>query len=485
MKLQSLVRENQNLVPVEVEVTLLQGLPTIQFLGLPDQIIKESIHRIKSAIRQQGFDFPRAQQVLVNIRPNHLKKSSRGIELAVAAGILWETDQLPTPVMPKDYYIYGELGLSGEVFEPEDLACDFEITPSAQVLTGHLVSLTCPFGRRVVRELKDLARPQYHAAETQTLKVQRPTEGLDLFFHEAHAKVLALAALGGHSLLLAGPSGSGKSTMAKALGSLLAAPNAEEVLEIQRMNKVRAGAPADEGFWRPVIQPHHSSTALALIGGGVPPKPGEISRAHRGLLILDELLEFPAKVQETLREPMEEGSLRLSRGTQVVRYPAQAQVIATTNLCPCGDFTPGCRSSCRFSLMKCRSYSQRLSGPLVDRFEILFFTEKAGRGGMALASGQDILARVEAAREWLQQQGRRSCTPAARRPLPELEAEVESFYFNHLMNKDLGSHRRYQATLRVARTLADLEHAALIEGAHIEQALKLTWLPFERLRRWD
>lgn len=487
MKLQSLVRENQNLVPVEIEVTLLQGLPTIQFLGLPDQIIKESIHRIKSAIRQQGFDFPRAQQVLVNIRPNHLKKSSRGIELAVAAGILWETDQLPTPVMPKDYYIYGELGLSGEVFEPEDLACDFEITPSAQVLTGHLVSLTCPFGRRVVSELKDLARPQYHAAETQAFKVQRPSEGLDLFFHEAHAKVLALAALGGHSLLLAGPSGSGKSTMAKALGSLLAAPIAEEILEIQRMNKVRGGTSADDlcpGLWRPVIQPHHSSTALALIGGGVPPKPGEISRAHRGLLILDELLEFPVKVQETLREPMEEGSLRLSRGTQVVRYPAQAQVIATTNLCPCGEFTPGCRTSCRFSLLKCRSYSQRLSGPLVDRFEILFFTEKAVRSETASVAGRDLLVRVEAAREWLQREGRHH-TPSARRALPEIEAEVEGFYFNHLMNKDLGSHRRYQATLRVARTLADLELAATIEGPHVEEALKLTWLPFERLRRWD
>jgi magnesium chelatase family protein len=482
MKLKSLVRERNILVPVEVEVTLLQGLPTIQFLGLPDQIIKESIHRIKSAIRQQGFEFPRAQQVLVNIRPNHLKKSSRGLELAVAAGILWETDQLPTPVLGQDFFIYGELGLSGEVFEPEDLASDFETRDTAQVLTGSFSSLCCPFGRRMIRQLKDLPLPEFHPAEMKDCVVQRPREGLDLFYNQAHAKVLLLAALGGHSVLLAGPSGSGKSTMAKVLGSLVSEPRPDEILEIRKINRPESSS---RSIWRPLIQPHHSATALSLIGGGVPPKPGEISRAHRGVLILDELLEFPPKVQETLREPMEEGSLRITRGHQVVQYPAMAQVIATTNLCPCGDFTPGCRTSCRFSLLKCRSYSQRLSGPLVDRFEILFFTEKTSLShGTEKVSGYELLKKLESTREWLKTQGR-GLMLTARRPVKDLEAEVESFYFQHLMNRDLGSFRRYQATLRVARSLADLEHAQQMEGIHIEQALKITWLPFERLRRWD
>src|SRR5437868_6572540 len=214
MKIKSLVRENNSLVPAEVEVTLLPGLPTIQFLGLPDQIIKESIHRIKSAIRQQGFDFPRAQQVFVNIRPNHLKKSSRGIELAVAAGILWETGQIPAYPVQDSFYIYGELGLSGEVFEPEDLASDFEPQGEAQVLTGSLSSVCCPFSRRVIHELKDIPQPQFHGPEMKTLAVKRPQEGLDFYFSEAHAEILSLAALGGHSLLLAGQSGSGKITIA-------------------------------------------------------------------------------------------------------------------------------------------------------------------------------------------------------------------------------------------------------------------------------
>jgi len=482
MKLKSLVRDNSSLVPVEVEVTLLPGLPTIQFLGLPDQIIRESIHRIKSAIRQQGFDFPKAQQVFVNIRPNHLKKSSRGLELAVAAGILWETGQLPSPLGQDHFYIYGELGLSGEIFEPEDLASDFEAASEAtQVLTGALSSVCCPFARRVASDLKQLAQPRFHPPEMQVLKVQRPQEGLDLFFTETHALVLALTALGGHSLLLAGPSGSGKSTIAKTLASLMGEPRPEEILEIKKINKdVLEG----DSLWRPVICPHHSSTPLAVVGGGVPPRPGEISRAHRGILILDELLEFHPKVQESLREPMEEGSVRLSRGHRALRLPAEAQVVATTNLCPCGDFTPGCRPRCRYSIVKCRSYSQKLSGPLVDRFELLFFTEKKNNKAPAEVSGQALLEKLEACREWQRAQGRGGVNNS-RRPLKELEKEVDRFFFEHLMNKDLGSQRRYQATLRVARSLADLEMQTRVQGHHVEEALKLTWLPFERLKRWD
>lgn len=482
MKLKSLVRENNSLVPVEVEVTLLPGLPTIQFLGLPDQIIKESIHRIKSAIRQQGFQFPRAQQVFVNIRPNHLKKSSRGLELAVAAGILWETGELPPPLAQDHFYIYGELGLSGEVFEPEDLASDFEGGPHVQVLTGTLSSVCCPFPRRVVTELKNLPQPTYHEAEMKSLTVERPQDGLDFYYSKEQAEVLSLVALGGHSLLLAGPSGSGKTTMAKALPSLLWEPRPEEILEIKKINKDLHDG---DSLWRPVIHPHHSSTPLALVGGGVPPRPGEMSRAHRGLLILDELLEFDPKVQESLREPMEEGSLRLSRGTRAVKYPAMAQVVATTNLCPCGDYTPGCRASCRFSTFKCKSYAQRLSGPMVDRFEILFFTDKKRRiTDEEKISGAEILAKLETSRAWLHEQGRGSVLNS-RRPLAEVEKEFERFFFEHLMAKELGSYRRYQATLRVARTFADLDCVETVQGPHFDKALDITWKPFERLKRWD
>lgn len=481
MKLKSLVRDNNSLVPVEVEITLLPGLPTIQFLGLPDQIIKESIHRIKSAIRSQNFEFPRAQQVFVNIRPNHLKKSSRGLELAVASGILWETGQAPAPMLNENFYIYGELGLNGEVFEPEDLASDFEGDEAAQVLTGSLSSVCCPFSRRVLPELKELPYPRMHPPEMKQVIIKRPTDGLLFSFPQEQADLLSVVALGGHSLLLAGPSGSGKTTIAKALGSFLSVPKPEEILEIKKINKELS---YEDSLWRPVIQPHHSSTPLSLVGGGVPPKPGEISRAHRGVLILDELLEFDTKVQEALREPMEEGSLRLTRGSKVVKYPAMAQVVATTNLCPCGDFTPGGRASCRFSLLKCKSYSYRLSGPLVDRFELLYFSEKKKQAETVMVSGTDILNKLEETREWLVKTNRGN-TLNSRRSIAEIEEGVESFYFEHVMNKDLGSRRRYQATLRVARSLADLDFEAKILPRHIEHALKWTARPFERLKRWD
>jgi len=488
MKLKSLVRENNSLVPVEVEITLLPGLPTIQFLGLPDQIIRESIHRIKSAIRRQGFEFPKAQQVFVNIRPNHLKKSSRGLELAVAAGILWETGELPAPVSQDNYYIYGELGLSGEVFEPEDLASDFDANENVQVLTGALSSVCCPFARRVVHELKELLQPQFHEPQMKMLSVERPQEGLDIYFNERQATVLTLAALGGHSLLLAGPAGSGKTTLAKALPALLAEPRPEEVLEIKKINKDLHNG---DSLWRPVIHPHHSSTPLSLVGGGVPPMPGEISRAHRGILILDELLEFDPKVQESLREPMEEGSLRISRGSRAIRFPAVAQVIATTNLCPCGDYTPGMRSrGCRFSKFRCGSYAQRLSGPVVDRFEILHFTEHKFRHQRkdmeddGFVTGAAILEKVEAAREWQKSQGRGGVLNS-RRSLAEIEKEFDRFFFEHMFSHDFGSRRRYQATLRVARTFADLDGMEIIQGNHFDRALDITWKPFEKLKRWD
>lgn len=334
---------------------------------------------------------------------------------------------------------------------------------------------------RGYHELKELPHPVFHLPNMKESVVQRPTEGLFLSFSEQHADIISLVALGGHSMLLAGPSGSGKTTMVKAIPSYLSVPRPEEILEIKKINKEFID---EGGFWRPVISPHHSSSSLAIVGGGVPPMPGEVSRAHRGVLIMDELLEFPSRVQEALREPMEEGALRLSRGNQSVRYPAQAQVLATTNLCPCGDFTPGCRASCRFSLLKCKSYSYRLSGPLVDRFEVLHFTEKKKSTEMIKVSGREILARLEKSWEWLKATGRSSILNS-RRPLREIEGEVERFYFEHLMNKDMGSHRRHQATLRVGRTLADLECSPVIQEHHLEQALNWTWRPFERLRRWD
>ncbi|KHD89585.1 MAG: competence protein ComM [Bdellovibrio sp. ArHS] len=479
MKIQSLIRENDRLVPVEVEISFIPGLPQIQFLGLPDQAIKESIHRIKSAIRAQGFEFPKAQQILVNLRPSHLKKSSRGLELAVALGLLWESGQAPKP-NEESVLVYGELSLSGAVFEPDDLTEDFDSHDDHVVWTGTGSVRKTPFARACLKELRDLHEPLIYPAVAREYLIQRPCFGLDLKFPQRQAELLKLVALGEHSLLLAGPAGSGKSTLAKTLLSLLQEPSQEDFHEIFRNNK-ETKFPLS---WRPLVHPHHSTSPLGLIGGGVPPFKGEFSRAHKGILVLDELLEFNPRAQEALREPMEEFRIRLRRGRFIEEHPAEALVVATTNLCPCGDWVPQSKVVCGRSLKKCQSYTERLSGPLVDRFQILFFTQKRETGESIL--GEDLLAILEDVRVFrrnLSLQDARFKKVASRWSWEELIQDLPRFYMEELFPKEMISRRRDLATLRVARSYADLDKSEKLEPQHVERALKVTYVPFEALKR--
>lgn len=470
MKIQSLVREQDSLVPVEVEITLLPGLPQIQFLGLPDQMIRESVHRIRSAIKWQGFETPRAKQILVNLRPAHLKKSSRGLELAVAAGILWKTEQVATPKSLSELLVYGELGLEGDVREPEDLALAFD--GRGTVLTGRGGVSEISFPRRLLSQLKDLENPEFKPASLDPLSAERPEEALKLSFPLDQARLLEIVAVGEHPVLLAGPSGSGKTTLARSLSSFLKAPSREDLRSIRKVSR----APAR---WRPVVQPHHSSTPLSLIGGGVPPMRGEISRAHLGILILDEWLEFDRKAQEILREPIEDGKIRISRLNAAMEFPAEALVIACTNLCPCGNWTPKTSRRCQRTISYCRSYLNRMSGPMTDRFQILFFTEKSRKG--EVVEGMQILKRVAAAQNFCK--SRRSCN--ARLTRDEILKDVDPFLFENLYRNDDGSYRRELATLRVARTLADLDLSQSIEKHHLENALTWTRHSFEHLKGLD
>lgn len=472
MKIKSLVLENESLVPAEVEITLLSGLPQIQFLGLPDQTIRESVHRIKSAIKTQGFELPRAHQIMVNIRPNHLKKSSRGLELAVAVGILWKTEQIQLPPNVDQLIVYGELGLEGDVTEPEDLALYFDGDSSHRVLSGSSAVTHVGFHRLQISHLKQLEFPQVRAASEQIYQVERPQNFLQYRFSRDQARLLEVVALGGHSLLLAGPSGSGKTTLAKALSEFLKAPTTQEIRQIKKYSR-------SHGNWRPVVQPHHSSTPLALIGGGVPPARGEFARAHLGLLILDEFLEFNSRAQEILREPMEEGKIRLSRSVRVTEFPAKVQVIACTNLCPCGDWTPKKRVRCSRSLQKCRAYLNRLSGPLTDRFQVMFFTSKYQPSEGVL--GADILSNIEKARAFQKSRAAQN----ADMDKDVLLKQMDSFCAEHLLPKEFSSRRRELSTLRVARSVADLDGKAQIGKGHLEEALDLCWRNFEHLKSLD
>ncbi len=471
MKIKSLINENNRLIVAEVEISLLPGLPQIQFLGLPDQLIKESVHRIKSAIQNQNYELPRAHQVLVNIRPSYLKKSSRGIELAVAAAILWKTEQVVPPANLSNVIVYGELGLAGEVIEPDDLHTHYD--EDFAVMTGLSNESNASFDRYILPNLQQLVCPEILRASELMYKVERPFGFETLSFPADQARLLEIVALGAHSVMLAGPAGSGKTTIAKVMHSLMSEPIGTEMKEIRKNSgKIES--------WRPIIQPHHSSTPLSLIGGGVPPRQGEFSRAHLGMLILDEFLEFPGKAQEALREPMEEGKIRLSRGNKVAVFPAMAQVVACTNLCPCGDWVPKARVRCSRTLQKCREYVNRLSGPLADRFQILFFTQKyKDSSGVSYL---DILRKVEKARNFRIQRAEIENCKMDRESLVQ---QMDGFTYKHLMPKEFASRRRELSTLRVARSLADLDGSEIIQKQHLEEALDYTLRPFERLKGLD
>lgn len=473
MKVQSLIQEKNNLIPVEVELTLWPGLPGIQFLGLPDQHLKESGMRIKSAIKSAGFQFPVAQQILVNLRPSHLKKTSRGLELAVAAAFLWESGQVKAPMPSKDLLLYGELTLSGEVLEPEDLPNSNQ-GPYRIIMTGSSeIDRPARFRRQIIKTLRDLQSPEEKSASLDVDRPQRPMAFLKKKYSPEQARLIEILAVGEHSAMLAGPAGSGKSTVAQALPSFLRAPSEKQFFELKKVH-----AEFGEALnWRPVVKPHHSTPTIAMIGGGSVPFAGEISRAHGGVLILDELLEFAPQVQESLREPFEEGKMRVFRAGLLKEYPARAQILATTNLCPCGKWTPldGHNFKCGLARVRCRSYGQRLSGPLIDRFEILHFTKGFSE---ASVSGDELFAKIKKAQDFSKS------FPNSRRPTHEILQTLDAAQIQSLGFEELQSQRRKVAVLRVARTLADLDLSESIEREHLKEAKELCLNSFSHLAHW-
>lgn len=457
MKLRSLIQNNDHLVPAEVEVILLPGLPQIHVLGLPDQMIRESLHRVRGALRSQGFQWPKAKQILVNVRPVDQRKSSRGLELAIAAGIIWETGQASPPLFDSETYIYGELSLAGEVMEPEDLRTGFRALPCAKILTGVIGAGARPFISLRVPFLKDLDQPKTEPASEDFYRARRPPHGLDRFYTEEESTWLKLVALGEHHWLLAGKAGAGKSTLAKSLMSFLSAPSREELIKNNWPD-----------LWRPCRAPHHSAGAKGLVGGGNENKPGEITRAHGGVLILDELLEYPANAQEALREPVETGYIDLSRSHRHARYPAKFIMIGTTNLCPCGRWVPQEPTRCSYSWKRCRSVVDRISGPFFDRFEGLSFVEQ--RQSERKISGHEILKRLEEARKFKTQRKRQN----------PLEVGTKA-YERFTKQLSVPSERRLIALHRLIHTLADLDQVLTPEKKHFEQAYHLSIENFSRL----
>ena len=383
--------------PVTVEVDLAPGLPGIQLVGLPDKAIQESRERVRSALRNSGFRGPLVR-VVINLAPADLRKEGPAFDLPIALALLAASGQLDQPRL-RNIWCAGELGLDGSlrpcrgVIALAELAADQGaralIVPPANAeeaaLIPELKIISAPDLRHVVEQLQQrtpllltmprrspMESPELEPLEPEPEPLPRPAVEQSLA-----ARALALAAAGGHHLLLVGPPGCGKTHLAHQLPRLLPPLSRSEALTITRIQSV-AGQLRDPSALprtRPFRAPHHSCSAAALLGGGLSPQPGELSLAHGGVLFLDELAEFPRAMLDQLRQPLEEGVLRLSRSRLKTTFPAAITLVAATNPCPCGwhgDREHGCRCSVSQRLR----YWQRLSGPLLDRLDLQLRLER-------------------------------------------------------------------------------------------------------------
>lgn len=443
MILHTLIENQNKLVPAIVEIQLIPGIPQIHFLGLPDKVIKESFFRIKAALKSSGFKFPITQQVIVNIRPSSLKKSSMGLELAVALGILHLTGQKELSDRAQQHLIYGELDLDGGVREPEDLVY-FKNVHQDFILTGKAHKNSTIHSR--LEHLKDDVELD-ESNRTANKILVRPMKGLKNKFSGEEAELIFLLATTGLHALVAGQSGAGKSFLAK------------NFITFYKNNEL----PKDSD-WYPVLAPHHSLTPAAFLGGGAQLYEGEIEKVENGVLILDELLEFHSQILESLREPMTGEPLRIARAGRVKEIKPSFQVIATSNFCPCGKWVPGFDlDGCRFSAVKCRSHLNRLTGPLVDRFGLIYF-HKLRRPKREI-TGYDILKRIEKWSELAEQN----------------PVSVDLDFIDSIYGELSG--RRQQALAKVAEIYAIEEKASEITVKHLKKSESWTISGFAQLEK--